>query len=92
MPTNEGEPGTYWTDAGLDAVLDDERPPPRPTWKRSRRSNLWRRWRGLRVIVFKDRDDLYGWCIAGGQRTGRPGSAGAGGPWRTKRSRHSLTN
>jgi hypothetical protein len=46
--------------------------PPRPTWKRSHKGNLWRRWGGLTVTVFKNKDDLYAWCIAGSKADGRP--------------------
>ena len=33
-------------------------------WKRSRKGNLWRRWNGLNVTVFKRDDGYFGWSIA----------------------------
>ena len=36
-------------------------------WKRSKRGNLWRRWRELIVTVFKRDGDRFGWSIADGE-------------------------
>lgn len=38
----------------------------RPTtkWQRSKKGNLWRKWRGLTVTIFRGPSGLYRWCIA----------------------------
>ena len=36
-----------------------------PAWRRSAKGNLWRRWEGKSVTVFRRADGSYGWCFAG---------------------------
>jgi hypothetical protein len=35
---------------------------------RSRKGNLWRRYRDLTLTVFQRKDETYAWCIAHGDR------------------------
>jgi hypothetical protein len=38
-------------------------------FRRSHRGNLWQRWEGMSVTVFKRSDDLFAWCISTDSRT-----------------------
>ena len=51
--------------AALEAMEADWREFEAPhAWKRSRKGNLWRNWRGVTLTIYGRSDGWYGWVIA----------------------------